>query len=210
MIASRFFRWFARRSAALPVPARARARAVKELPDGGMVHARELGHRADALHLAIAEDGDAVGHLPQQVEVVSDHDYGQPEQVAQPAHEFVDAAGAFRVETRGRFVEKQQFRVECERAGQRGPLHHAAAELGRILRTDFRLQTGDGELRRGDFIDQPAFQPGVLAQRQADIRLHREARKHVPGRRTGTYCSGFTVSENRPAAARAHRAGRCG
>src|SRR3990172_7899524 len=79
---------------------RSPTRAVKELADGGMVHVRELGHGAYALHLAFGEDGDAVSNLPQQVEVVSNHDYGQAKHIAQLAHQFVDTAGAGRIETR--------------------------------------------------------------------------------------------------------------
>ncbi len=92
----------------------------------------ELGHRADALHLAVGEHGDAVGDLPQQVEVVRDHDDGQAEQVAQLAHQLVDAAGAVRVEAGGRFVEKQQFR---DRAPARGRARRASS-CRRSVRTD--------------------------------------------------------------------------
>jgi hypothetical protein len=61
---------------------RSPARPVEEHADGGMVHVRELGHRANPLHLPLAENDDAVGHLPQQVKIVRDHDDGQTKQVA--------------------------------------------------------------------------------------------------------------------------------
>jgi len=35
------------------------------------------------LYLAFGEDGNAIGKLPQEVEIMGDHDDGQPEQVAQ-------------------------------------------------------------------------------------------------------------------------------
>src|SRR4051794_35762595 len=51
------------------------ARRVEVRADVGMLHARELGHRADPAHLAAAQHGHAVGDLPQQVEVVRDDDH---------------------------------------------------------------------------------------------------------------------------------------
>jgi len=174
MIASRLFRRFAPRPAAFRVPvplSRAGRQRIAGSRDGPCARARTSSR---CLAPCLGEDGDAVGNLPQQVKVVSDHDYGQAEQVAQLEHEFVDAAGAVRVEAGGRFVEKQQFRVECQRAGQRRPLHHAAAQFGRILCADLRLETGHGELPRRDFIDQRVCKTGVLAQRQADIIVYRK------------------------------------
>ncbi len=98
-----------------------------------------------------------------------DHDDRQAEEVAQLAHQFVDLAGALGVEAGGRLVEKQQFGVERQGTRQRRALHHAAAEFGRILRADLRLETGHGQLPGGDFVDQAVIEPGVLAQRQANI-----------------------------------------
>jgi hypothetical protein len=60
--------------------------------------------------------------VPDHREIVRDHDDGQTEQVAEFAHELVDAIGALGVEAGGRFVEKQQFRVEGQCPGERGAL----------------------------------------------------------------------------------------
>ena len=148
------------------------ARAVEILADGGMIQVLEFGHRADALHLAFAEHRDAVGDLPQQIEVVRDHDDGQAEQLAQLDHQLVDAGRAGRVEAGRRLIEKQQFRIERQRARERCPLEHAAAQLGRILRPGLGLEAGQGELPRRDFIDQRIIQIGMLAQRQPDVFAH--------------------------------------
>ena len=148
------------------------ARAVEELPHRGLVHARQFGHRADGLHLALTQHRDAVGDLPQQVEVVGDHDDGEAHQVAQLAHQCIDPGRALRIQAGGWLIEKQQLRIE--RARQRGAFQHAAGKLRRILRTDFRLEAGHSELGSGDLVDQAAVKRAVLAQRQADILGHGE------------------------------------
>ena len=103
-----------------------------------------------------------------------DHDDSQTEQVAQFAHQPVNAGGAVRIKTRGRFIEKQQFRIECQRAGEGGALHHAAAQFGWILSGNLRLQAGQGDFPVRQFIDQRIVQPAVLPQRQPHIFLDRE------------------------------------
>ena len=153
---------------------RSPARTVEEFPDGRVFHARQFEHRADALNLAVGENGDAVGNLPQQVQVMRDHDNGQAEQVAQFAYQLIDFAGTLGIEPGSGFVEKQQFGVERQRAGERSAFQHAAAEFGRILCADLGRQTGHRQLPVGNLIDQPVAKVGVFAQRQADIFLDRQ------------------------------------
>ena len=102
-----------------------------------------------------------------------DHD-AQAEIVAQATHQVIDTCRPFGVQPGRGLVQEQQFRIERQRAGQRGALHHAAAELGRVLRADFGRQAGDGDLPGRDFIDQLAVQTGVFAQWQAHVLEHRE------------------------------------
>ena len=98
----------------------------------------------------------------------------RPIKVGQAAHQCVDAAGAVRVEAGGRFVEKQQLRVERQRARQRRAFEHAAAQFRGILQPGLRLQAGQGDLPGGDLIDQRVVEIGVFAQRQADVVQHVE------------------------------------
>ena len=63
----------------------------EEFADCRGVVERQFAHRADALHLAVGEDGDAIRDLPQQVEIVRDDDDAQAEQVTQFEDQLIDA-----------------------------------------------------------------------------------------------------------------------
>ena len=126
------------------------------------------------MHLAVGENGDAVGNLPQQVQVMRNHDNGQAEQVAQFAYQFIDFAGTLGIEPGSWFVEKKQFGVERQGAGKGSPFQHAATEFGRILCADLWRQAGHRQLPVGNLIDQPVAKVGMFAQRQADIFLDRQ------------------------------------
>jgi hypothetical protein len=139
-----------------------------------MLHAGELGHRAHALHPALGQHRDPVRHLPQQIEIVRDHDNAQAKDVAQLEHELIDAGGAVGIEPGSRLVEKQQLGVECQRTRQGRAFHHATAEFGRVLVADLGFESGHRELPVRNLVDQGVVKPGVLAQRQPDILQHRE------------------------------------
>src|SRR5471032_2600795 len=62
---------------------RAAAGGVEERPDVRVLQGRQFGHRADSTHLAAADDGDPVGDLPEQVEIVRDDHHRQSQQVSQ-------------------------------------------------------------------------------------------------------------------------------
>ena len=72
---------------------------------------------------------DPIAGLRQAVEVVGYHENGQPQSALQGPDQFVEVAGADRIEARGRLVEEDQFRIERQRPGQRHALDHAAGEL---------------------------------------------------------------------------------
>ncbi len=106
----------------------------------------------------MAEHGDAVADGVEAVEVVGDHEDGEPERLLQRADEIVEIAGRDRIEPGGRLIEEHDLRVEGERSRQRDALRHAARQLGgefvgRVLRESdqfefLRHQPVEGVLRK--------------------------------------------------------------
>jgi hypothetical protein len=94
---------------------------------------------------------------------VRDHDHGQAEAALQAADQPVECRGADRVEAGGRLVEKQALRVKGERAGKTGALAHAAREFGRKLVAGVVRQADQGELERGQLLEQRLRQLQALA-----------------------------------------------
>jgi hypothetical protein len=80
-------------------------------------------------HLAIDQHRDTVACPRQGVQIVGDHHDGQLERAAQIEHKLIETGRRNRVKTGGRLVEKEQYRIERERACERDTLHHAAREL---------------------------------------------------------------------------------
>ena len=71
----------------------------------------------DRHHLAVGQRGDAVADRVQAVEVVGDHEHGEPERLLQRPDQRVEVAGGDRIEARGRLVEEHDLR---DRARARG------------------------------------------------------------------------------------------
>jgi hypothetical protein len=167
-----------------------------------LLHLRKFVHGAHALNHTVAQHRDAIGHAPEQVEVVGDHHDGQAEQLAQGQHQFVEPIGTDRIEPGGGFVKEQQFRVEREGTSQGGTLEHAAAQLRGVLRADFGHQARHLDLPGGDIVDQCIVQRGVLAQGQADVLEHRQGveeaavlKHHTPALPQGLRLSGLDVHQ---------------
>ena len=94
-------------------------------------------HRAHRYHLAIPEHGDPITSGIKAVKIVGYHENGQAQSTLQRSHQFVEIAGADRVETGGRLIEEHEFRIERQRARERHPLDHAAGEFRRKSIGDF-------------------------------------------------------------------------
>ena len=105
----------------------------------------------------------------QRIEIVGDHDHGQAEAALQAADQPVERRGADRIEAGGRLVQEQDLRIERERAGETGALAHAAGQLGRELVAGVVRQADQGELERGQLLEQRLRQLQALAQRRLDV-----------------------------------------
>ncbi len=94
----------------------------------------DLGRRGHLDDLAVAHDGDAVGHGHGLFLVVGDDDEGQAEVLLQVHQLELRFLAQLLVERAERLVEQQHLRPLGERAGQRHALALAAGELVRLAR----------------------------------------------------------------------------
>jgi hypothetical protein len=72
---------------------------------------------------------------------------------------------------RGRLVEEEDFRVERERAGERGALDHAAREFGGQLVAGIGLQPDHFDLQHRQLVEQAVREVQILAHRDLDVLL---------------------------------------
>ena len=100
---------------------------------------------------------------------MGDHDHGQAEAALEPADQPVERRRADRVEAGGRLVQKQDLRVEGERAGKTGALAHATRQLGRKLMAGVARQADQGQLECGQLLEQRLGQLQAFAPRRLDV-----------------------------------------
>ena len=85
-----------------------------------------------------------------------------------------NCGGGDRIEPGGRLVEEQNLRIERQRTGERGPLDHAAGQLGRILRAVRLLEPDQLDLDARKRAHQPARKVQELAHRDLDVLPDRQ------------------------------------
>src|SRR5690554_544308 len=110
----------------------------------------------------------------QGIQVVSDQKYTQPEGVAQGENQLVEGGGADGVQAGGRFVKKQDVRVQGQCARQGCAFDHAAGQLGGKLVAGTGRQTGQRQFHAGQMFSVVATEPGMFDQRQGDVFGHRQ------------------------------------
>ena len=114
----------------------------------------------DLDELAQVHDGDRVGEVPDDGEVVRDDDVGEPVRRLQRLHQVEDLRLDRDVERRDRLVGDDQLRIERERAGEADPLALAARELVRVEL---------GRLRREPDLVEQLGDPGVALAGRAEL-----------------------------------------
>src|SRR6266540_2229873 len=131
---------------------------------------------ADLDDLAEVHDGDAIGHVSHDGEIVGDEEVSQTE-VALQRFQQVDDLGADRdVEGRDRLVEDDQLWVERERAREADPLPLSAGELVRETVRMLRAQADDAQELRYALLELGPAHELVDAQRLPDDLANRHAR----------------------------------
>ena len=118
---------------------------------------------------AIGQHRHAVGHLPERVQIVGDHDHSQPKLRAQVQYQNVNACRAVGVQTRRGLVQKQELGLQHQRPGQGRTLQHAATELRRQLLAHIGVQAHDGQLGRSNGVHLGIAQLAVFAQWQPNV-----------------------------------------
>src|SRR3984893_5203331 len=70
-------------------------------------------------HAMVDNHPDTIAGTEDGVQIVRDHDDGEPQLLLQIQYQLVELGGADRVEARSGLIEKQQARIERQRPGQR-------------------------------------------------------------------------------------------
>src|ERR1700738_4457220 len=80
-------------------------------------------------HTLVDNHPDTIAGPEDGVQIVRDHDDSEPQLLLKIQYQLVELGGADRIQARGGLIEKQQARIECQRAGEGRPLDHAAGQL---------------------------------------------------------------------------------
>src|SRR5437867_5277100 len=128
---------------------------------------RRLSARDDPARPAVQHD--AVSHDREDApQLVRDDDRRRAEADVQGRDEVVELRGGDRIEAGRWLVEKQQRRVERQRARDPGSFLHAARDLRREVGLE-ALESNPAQLRPDDRGDRVAVEPPPLRQRELDV-----------------------------------------
>jgi len=139
--------------------------------DQGIRAGHEFSGRALGHHLAIGQHHHMVRDLEGFLDVVRDDQAGDFQAVVQTPDQLRGRAQRNRVQPGKGLVVHDEFRVQCDRTGQRHTAAHAAGNFGgsQIPST---TQAHRIELHEHDVADQVFAQIGVLAQREGHVVKH--------------------------------------
>src|SRR5690606_11381306 len=98
-----------------------------------------------------------------------DEEDGETERLLQVVDELVEGGGADRIETGGRLVEKEDFRIEREGARKAHTLLHAAREFRGVKRARRVAQADHRDLDRGKLVHQLLGEVEMLAIGNLDV-----------------------------------------
>ena len=122
--------------------------------------------------LLIDENGDTVADGRQTVQVMGDHEDGKTQGPIQGVDQRIEARRADRIQSGGRFVEKQDLRVHRQGAGEPGPFAHAARQLRGQFRRRLGRQADEVDLQHRDIVHHALRQREVFAHGNFDVLLH--------------------------------------
>ena len=142
----------------------------------------ELVRRRDLDDRAEIHDGDPVGDVPDDREVVRDEEIGELEVVLQRLEQVEDLRLDRHVERRDRLVGDDEVRVDGERARDADSLALAARELVRIARRRVRGQPDDARAARG----RASARRAATRDRARATARRRSARRCAAGSATRT------------------------
>ncbi len=146
-----------------------------------MVGMRHLLHRSRRDHLLVGDHRHPITDRVHGVQVVGDHEHRQVQAVRELPDQFVEGAGADRVQPGGRLVQEQQLRVQRQGPRQAGALDHPAGQLRRLQRAGARGKPREGDLQVGQLAGRPLGELGVLVHRRGDVFLDRQVGEQGAG-----------------------------
>src|SRR5215469_4329688 len=128
------------------------------------------GGRGD--HALIGEYSDAIAECNQSIQIVGDHDHAELQLLMQLTDQLDEGFAAFRIESRGGFIEKHDARLERQGASESGALYHPARELRRHLAAIIAAQTHHLEPQHRQLMNQCIIKTVELPKRQHYVLGH--------------------------------------
>ncbi len=149
-------------------PDRALRPAVEELLHHRLGRGEQHLARPEHHQVAAEQHADVVRHRPRGVDVVRDDQERRVDLRIQVDDQLVQQRGAHRVEPGIRLVEQNDLGIQHQRAGQPGPLSHAAGNFAGhlLLGTE---KTDHLHLLKHHIADFGLALAGVLAKRERDV-----------------------------------------
>ena len=128
--------------------------------------------------LALVEHNDTVGEGIDTVQFMGDNHKGHSESFAKPKDESIELGRSYRIQSRGRLIEKEHRGIKRHRSRNRGAFLHTAADLGGQV-TAKALQSYQFEFHPRNDIACLNRQPGELLEGQTYVLLqcHRSKKR---------------------------------
>ncbi len=146
-----------------------------------MVGFQQFVDRTHRDNLFVRQHRHPVANFIQSIEVVRDEEHGQTQRFLQFASQLIELRRADRIEARRRFVEKQQFGIERQRARKTGAFLHSAGQFGWIFAGRFRRQARQHHLVKRDLLTQFGFEFGIeLLERHFHVFAHGQIGEQRP------------------------------
>ena len=161
-------------------PACARTLAVEIGPDPGVRVVDDALQRV-RFHAPVHDHPDTIAGTEDAVQIMGDHDDGEPQLFLQVQHQLIERGRTHRIEARGGLIEKQQARIERQGAGQSCALHHAPGELGRVLAGRLGGQPDEADPQQRQLLQRRALELEVLDHGQLHVLQHRQSRVQGAG-----------------------------
>ncbi len=141
---------------------------LEELSDPGVLTVGKFFAGADEAKNAAIQQGDPISDKKNRGKFVRDHDDAHLEGGFEFKNKMIDADGDYWIQTGGRLVAEQNFRIHGQCSGQGGAFAHAAGQLGRQM-VEKSGKPHQFQFHAGHDLDGRGIQRRVFTQRQSHI-----------------------------------------
>src|SRR6516162_466081 len=142
--------------------------------DKGVRDLDDLTYGGCSDHALIGEHRNAIAECNQGIQVVGNHDHAELQLLMQLTYQPDEGLTAFRIESRGGFIQKHDARLERQGASECGTLYHAARKLRGHLAAVIVAQTHHLEPKQRELMNQFIIKSVELPKRQHYVLGHRQ------------------------------------